>query len=118
MKKNYLRFGLAAASLLAMGCSTTDGDGAYENYYFRDGLTGSAYSLAGEEMGEVPESGDKFDDFTDNPFVKTADEPVSTFSVDADGASYAIMRRYLTSGYNINPSSVRIEEFLNYFTFN
>jgi len=118
MKKNYLRFGLAAASLLAMGCSTTDGDGAYENYYFRDGLTGSAYSLAGEEMGEVPESGDKFDDFTDNPFVKTADEPVSTFSVDADGASYAIMRRYLTGNYNINPSSVRIEEFLNYFTFN
>ena len=113
MKKNYL-FGLAAASLLAMGCSTAGNDGAYENYYNMnysvdyDGLT-----------GEMPESGgDKFDDFTDNPFVKTADEPVSTFSVDADGASYAIMRRYLTEGYKVNPSSVRIEEFLNYFTFN
>lgn len=118
MKKNYLRLGLAAASLLAMGCSTTDGDGTYENYYLTDGLKNSAYSLAGEEMGEMPESGDKFDDFKDNPFVKTADEPVSTFSVDADGASYGIMRRYLTNGFNVNPSSVRIEEFLNYFTFN
>ena len=42
---------------------------------------------------------------------------MSTFSVDADGASYAIMRRYLARGYEVNPSSVRIEEFLNYFTF-
>lgn len=61
--------------------------------------------------------GDKFDEFKDNPFVSTAEEPTSTFSVDADGASYAIMRRYVTRGYNISPASVRIEEFLNYFTF-
>ncbi|MBO4464943.1 MAG: von Willebrand factor type A domain-containing protein [Prevotella sp.] len=115
MKKNYLRLGLAAASLLAMGCSTTDGDGAYDGYY---DMNYAAYSVDGM-TGEMPEEkGDKFDDFKDNPFVKTADEPVSTFSVDADGASYAIMRRYLTDNYNVNPSSVRIEEFLNYFTFN
>ena len=115
MKKNYLRLSLAVASLLAMGCSTTDGDGAYDGYY---DMKYTAYSVDGM-TGEMPESGgDKFDDFKDNPFVKTADEPVSTFSVDADGASYAIMRRYLTGNYNVNPSSVRIEEFLNYFTFN
>ena len=115
MKKNYLRLSLAAASLLAMGCSTTDGDGAYDGYF---DMNYTAYSVDGM-TGEMPEEqGDKFDNFKDNPFVKTADEPVSTFSVDADGASYAIMRRYLTDNYNVNPSSVRIEEFLNYFTFN
>jgi Ca-activated chloride channel family protein len=45
---------------------------------------------------DYPESGgDKYDQIVENPFVKTADENVSTFSVDADGASYANMRRYL-----------------------
>ena len=103
---------LSAVWLSVSSCSTGN-DGAYENYYNMN------YSVADNGlMGEMPESGgDKFDEFTDNPFVKTADEPVSTFSVDADGASYAIMRNYLANGYNINPSSVRIEELLNYFTF-
>ena len=110
MKKNYLGIGLAAMSLLAIGCTKDYSDDA-------NGMM-ALYSFD-EMMSTIPEAGgDKFDDFTDNPFVKTTDEPVSTFSVDADGASYAIMRRYLTYGYNINPSSVRIEEFLNYFTFN
>lgn len=63
------------------------------------------------------ESGDKFDDFLDNPFIKTADQNVSTFSVDADGASYAYMRRMISNGILPTRAAVRIEEFLNYFTF-
>lgn len=94
-----------------VGCSTSE-DGDAELYGYNYGL------IADYEEG-IPneQSGDQFDEFTDNPFVKVADEPVSTFSVDADGASYAIMRRYANSGYEIAPASVRIEEFLNYFTF-
>lgn len=61
--------------------------------------------------------GDKYDQIVENPFVKTADENVSTFSVDADGASYANMRRYLMEGMLPDKNSVRTEEFLNYFTF-
>ena len=111
MRKNFLSVGLAAMSLCVVGCSTADEDVSYEGY--------KLYSLADNDMIEMPEAGgDKFEDFTDNPFVKTSKEPVSTFSVDADGASYAIMRRHLADGYNIAPASVRIEEFLNYFTFN
>lgn len=111
MRKNFLSVGLAAMSLCVVGCSTAGEDVSYEGY--------KLYSLAENDMIEMPEAGgDKFEDFTDNPFVKTSEEPVSTFSVDADGASYAIMRRHLADGYNIAPASVRIEEFLNYFTFN
>ena len=94
-----------------VGCSTSE-DGEAELYGYNYGLM--------DEYGEgIPneQSGDQFDEFTDNPFIKVADAPVSTFSVDADGASYAIMRRYANSGYEIAPASVRIEEFLNYFTF-
>ena len=111
MRKNFLSVGLAATTLFVVGCSTAGEDVSYEGY--------KLYSLADNDMIEMPEAGgDKFEDFTDNPFVKTSEEPVSTFSVDADGASYAIVRRHLADGYNIAPASVRIEEFLNYFTFN
>jgi len=53
----------------------------------------------------------------ENPFVQVADEPVSTFSVDADGGSYANMRRFMHFGQHPPKEAVRIEEFLNYFTF-
>lgn len=62
-------------------------------------------------------TGDKFDDFLDNPFIDTEVENVSTFSVDADGAAYAYMRRMVTQGFRPTRAAVRIEEYLNYFTF-
>ena len=117
MRKNAFIFGLAAMSLLTVACNTGGYDDAsYENF--------SAYTIDGENGAYVgggskeAASGDQFEEFADNPFVKTSQQHVSTFSVDADGASYAIMRRYKSKGWKIEPSSVRIEEFLNYFTFN
>ena len=62
-------------------------------------------------------TGDKFDDFLDNPFIDTQVEHVSTFSVDADGAAYAYMRRMVNQGFRPTRAAVRIEEYLNYFTF-
>ena len=94
---------------MMVGCTTEDGEADLYGYH----------NAIMDAYGEIPigEGGDLFDEFTDNPFVKVNDEPISTFSVDADGAAYAIMRRYADSGYEIDPSSVRIEEYLNYFTF-
>jgi len=48
----------------------------------------------------------------------TADEPVSTFSIDVDTASYAIVRSSLMNGRLPNPDAVRIEEMVNYFPYN
>ena len=113
MKKIHFVLATAALSLMTAGCSTVGNEDGGE---LSAALDGYAMNEASEPM--IPQSGDKFQEFADNPFVDVSKEPVSTFSVDADGASYAIMRRYLGSGYwDINPSSVRIEEFLNYFTF-
>ena len=61
--------------------------------------------------------GDKFTDYGENQFVVASEMPTSTFSVDTDGASYTIMRRYFNSGQKPPVASVRIEEYLNYFTF-
>ena len=113
MKKHLVYFGLAAMTLLAVECQIADErDAALPNYAYE-----ADYSVSDLYESQIILDGDKFGEFADNPFVQTALQPVSTFSVDADGASYAIMRRYLTNGYKVNPSSVRIEELLNYFTF-
>ncbi len=52
-----------------------------------------------------------------NPVKVTAEEPVSTFSIDVDTASYALVRNMLTQGQLPPPEAVRIEEIVNYFTY-
>jgi len=52
-----------------------------------------------------------------NPFVRVGDDPLSTFSLDVDTASYANVRRMLTQGQLPPASAVRIEELLNYFGY-
>ncbi|MDV7393734.1 von Willebrand factor type A domain-containing protein, partial [Arthrospira platensis SPKY1] len=59
--------------------------------------------------------GDRFNDFEENPFIDVAEQPVSTFSIDADGASYAYVRRMLNSGNEVPKAAVRTEELINYF---
>ena len=71
-----------------------------------------------EYIESLPEAFDeKYKDYEENPFLEVTDYPISTFSIDADGASYANMRRYLYLGQTPPKSSVRIEEYINYFTF-
>ena len=53
----------------------------------------------------------------ENPWKLAAQERLSTFSVDVDTASYSNMRRFLKEGRLPPPSSVRIEEFINYFRY-
>jgi len=70
-----------------------------------------------DSMAPPQEEGDRFDEIIDNPFIKTSEQNVSTFSIDADGAAYGYMRKMLSLGRLPNPFAVRIEEYLNYFTF-
>lgn len=75
----------------------------------------------GFDMGDIESLPDnyneKYKDYEENPFIKVTDQPISTFSVDADGGSYANMRRFLYLGQTPPKASVRIEEYINYFTF-
>ncbi|AFZ56875.1 VWA domain-containing protein [Anabaena cylindrica FACHB-243] len=54
----------------------------------------------------------------DNPFHRVGNDPLSTFSIDVDTASYSNMRRFITQGQLPPKDAVRIEELINYFTYN
>lgn len=61
---------------------------------------------------------DKFEKFKINPVKIAAEEPVSTFSVDVDTASYSFVRRQLNHGMMPGSDAVRVEELINYFDYN
>lgn len=52
-----------------------------------------------------------------NPFIDTEDDNFSTFAMDTDSASFAVMRRFLNDGNLPEPESVRVEEFINAFDY-
>ncbi|HOO21611.1 MAG TPA: von Willebrand factor type A domain-containing protein [Kiritimatiellia bacterium] len=52
-----------------------------------------------------------------NAFKSILEEPLSTFSIDVDTASYANIRRFLQAGQLPPPDAVRIEEMINYFPY-
>jgi Ca-activated chloride channel family protein len=58
-----------------------------------------------------------YDRIEDNRFRRASDEPVSTFSIDVDTASYSNVRRFLNDGTLPPADAVRIEELINYFRF-
>src|SRR5262245_25811083 len=58
-----------------------------------------------------------YDRIYDNPFLAARDNPLSTFSIDVDTASYANVRRFLRDEHLPPPDAVRIEELVNYFRY-
>ncbi|RYY92354.1 MAG: VWA domain-containing protein, partial [Alphaproteobacteria bacterium] len=60
---------------------------------------------------------DKYADGKINSVKLVADEPVSTFSIDVDTASYSNVRRMLNAGHLPPKDAVRIEELINYFDY-
>ena len=53
----------------------------------------------------------------DNGYLRVADHPLSTFSIDVDTASYANVRRFLNQRQRPPAAAVRIEELVNYFPY-
>jgi len=60
---------------------------------------------------------DKFTTIVQNAFKVVREEPVSTFSIDVDTASYAWVRASLNQNVLPQPDSVRTEEMVNYFPY-
>ena len=84
--------------------STTGMDNGYDGDYHTDWKPASPNT---EEYTEYTETG----------FQEAISNPLSTFSIDVDTASYSNLRSDLQYGSLPDPQSVRIEEMLNYFTY-
>ncbi len=91
-------------ALLGWSCDSTYGPSmqraAPADYAFESGLEGEQYNQIEE-----------------NPFLETSQEPISTFSVDADGGAYSNVRRIIRSGLTPPDDAIRTEEFINYFMY-
>ena len=64
-----------------------------------------------------PDHTESYDRIVDNPFLGARDNPLSTFSVDVDRASYSNVRRFIAEGQRPPKDAVRIEELVNYFSY-
>ncbi|MDQ6433034.1 VWA domain-containing protein [Mesorhizobium sp. LHD-90] len=77
-----------------------------------------APSIAPSDMPAVQEENrDRVQDFETNPIRSVLENPVSTFSIDVDTASYSFVRRSLKEGILPDADSVRVEEMVNYFPY-
>jgi Ca-activated chloride channel family protein len=60
---------------------------------------------------------ENYDRIYENEFLNVTDNPLSTFSIDVDAASYSNIRRFINQGRMPPADAVRIEEMINYFTY-
>ncbi|MBQ0769273.1 MAG: von Willebrand factor type A domain-containing protein, partial [Bizionia sp.] len=63
-------------------------------------------------------SNEEYTKIHENKFKSTTLSPLSTFSIDVDKASYSNVRRLINNGQDIPASAVKIEEMVNYFSYN
>lgn len=110
MKKIFL---LSISVFLAAGCEmASDKSGPYSS-------SNLSYGVTSDMMGGTgPISVEQYNTLIENPFVDVAKEATSTFSIDADGASYANVRRFLSTSTKPVADAIRTEELVNYFPLN
>jgi Ca-activated chloride channel family protein len=92
--------------------------GFQRDFDFPEELKSNVPSLRRVQESSDRASGDRFDSIPETPFSSVAKEPLSTFSIDVDTASYSKLRQYVLENNVVPPaSSIRIEEWLNYFDY-
>ncbi|MEA5577672.1 vWA domain-containing protein [Anabaena sp. UHCC 0451] len=96
-----------------------------ESYATRGGIAKHTFAngVRGGMLTAEPQTGEKFNTenynrIDDNPFRTVSNDPLSTFSIDVDTASYSNVRRFLNQGQLPPKDAVRIEELINYFSYN
>lgn len=82
-------------------------------------VASGAFSYGGAPaMGRVKAfNTERYDRIYENDFILTSQDPRSTFSIDVDTASYSNVRRFLNEGKLPPKDAVRIEEMINYFSY-
>lgn len=109
-------------SMLA-GCAgngAKDSTNGYTTYYDEEYCDTGAYGMEKAEEPAQDMNVEEYNAIEEEGFKSVADSPLSTFSADVDTASYSNIRRMIEDGYtfeDIPQGAVRIEEMLNYFSY-
>jgi len=69
------------------------------------------------DLAYIEHNTEEYDFINENGFKDALKDPLSTFSVDVDRASYANVRRFLSQNQKPYKDAVRIEELINYFDY-
>ena len=86
----------------------------------RRSVTASVSTIRGTSKNYAPSSVYNTEDYSpinENIFHTATDQPLSTFSIDVDRASYNNVRRFLNQGMMPEADAVRVEEMINYFDY-
>ncbi len=75
------------------------------------------YTYAAPEPGYIQHNTEGYSAIDENGFKDVLHNPLSTFSIDVDRASYSNVRRFLNMGQLPPIDAVRIEEMINYFSY-
>lgn len=74
-------------------------------------------SIVLKEVQQAPPNTEEYNKIDENEFLEVLKNPLSTFSIDVDAASYSNSRRFISQGQLPPIDAVRIEEFINYFNY-
>lgn len=87
--------------------------------YQTSGFNREGYTISSQQIKEVATEVMSVDSVNnkENRVKLTAEDPVSTFSIDTDDGSYKLFKQYINNGNQIDKSAVRIEEFINAFSY-
>lgn len=89
-----------------------------ENYIDGIRVRGSANKPSSISVYRESENNESYGQFVENSYQNVRKNPLSTFSIDVDRASYTNIRRYINQGSLPPTDAVRIEEMINYFNYN
>lgn len=115
MKIKQVLLSVCALTAAASTLTACAAGGYHRNGFDSDPAAGDNTGLLLPEMGE-PENY-QTEAIIERDFVSAADQPDSYFSLDRNTASYAYMRRIISDGSRVAANSVRLEEYINYFSY-
>lgn len=114
--KKLLLYTLGLA--LALASCTSEEDGLQESRCANCDIAGNYSNTGFTGDGAFAGGGENYNEIVENPFILTEEEPTSTFSIDADGASFSNVRRFLNKNQLPPADAIRTEELVNYFNYN
>ena len=103
--------------LLAVPFALASCDRTYQQTEVPTALDQASYQADTLAPPAETEAGDTYATIQENAFRAVAREPLSTFALDVDNASYTNVRRFLQEGQLPPRQAVRVEELLNYFRY-